>query len=348
MSVISPERVRSRPAVRVVGAVVVIAAVVAWAWTLTGLTPAMTRVNEVAPTPGGDTEVFMWVAELRWGAILLAGLGLVTAAVTAPRAPRAGFVLAGALVIADAAFAHNGPDGNLLPALLVGAGAVAASLWVTGVASDLLAGWPRAAEAHVARRLAVVGVVGAACGPILLAQGTPGVNHPFLPATMGATTALTIGLLTALGGMAALAARPARSPQLALAGGLVAALPFATLGLCSTLGVDPDLTVTGAAAAPLAALIAYLAARPRPTRPEEGPAHVRSISLIFAAVVAVAGSAISLMVLAMISAPPAALLFSLGGGDYLADGLSLLPGTAGVALLAATLATRADAPSQTP
>jgi hypothetical protein len=340
MTVVSPQSVRSRSAVRVAGAVCLVAALVAWAWTLTELTPYMSRMNDLAPMPDGDGEEFMWVSELRWGALLLAALGLVTATVTSRQAPRVGVALACALVVADAVIANNDPASKLLPALVVGAVAVAGA-WSAAV-------WPvgssHGENVDVPRRLAVVGVVGVACGPILLAQGTPAVNHPFLPATMGATTALLIGLLTALGATAALAARPERSQPLVVGGGIVAALPFAVLGLCTGWGVEPNFTMIGATAAPTLALIAYLVARPR-QRPSNPPNRVRAISLVFAVIVAIAGSALSLTVLAMISLPPASILFGIGAGDYPADGISVLPGAVALSLLAGTMATK---PSRTP
>ncbi|GIJ71935.1 hypothetical protein [Virgisporangium ochraceum] len=107
----TPVPVRSCYPVRVVGAVCAVGALVAWAWTLTELTPHMPRMHEIAPMPGGDGELFLWVAELRWGAILLAALGLMAVAMR----PVAGIAGAAALVVADALVERSGPAGKLVP-----------------------------------------------------------------------------------------------------------------------------------------------------------------------------------------------------------------------------------------
>jgi hypothetical protein len=98
----------------------------------------------------------------------------------------------------------------LVPALVIGLAAVVGA-WLLAAGS---ATPPAGRLVDVRRRLAVVGVTGTACGPLLLVQGTPVVNHPFLPGTLGVTHALAIGLLVVLGGTVALAVRAPKAAAL--------------------------------------------------------------------------------------------------------------------------------------
>lgn len=323
----TPVPVRSCHSVRVVGAVCAAGALVAWAWTLTVLTPHMPRMHEIAPTPGGDGELFLWVAELRWGAILLAALGLLAVATR----PAAGIAGAAALVVADGFVERSGPAGKLVPVLLLGLVALAGA-WAA--ARTVPAGDP---DDEVVRwRLTAIGVTGVASGPVLLVQGTPAVNHPFLPASMGATHATVVGLLIVLGATATFAARPRSRPLVGLLVGAVLAVPFVVLGRLTGGGVENEVTSIGAAAAPVLAVAALLVARPG------GLPRTWALAAVAAAVVA---APLVLYALAMFSTIPAELLFSVAGTGYPADGLSVLPCTVAAVLLGLRLVSRRSVPA---
>lgn len=150
------------------GLLILAAAIVGWAYALAVLTPAMPVVARTAPMPGGDGEIFLWVAELRWTAILLAALGLLTV-LAGRRGAALGPVLLTVLLL--------GVDGVLERSGAAGGGGLALALF-SGALATAVAGWlggrlgPGTESPVARRRLAVVAIVAAGCAPLPLAQGT--------------------------------------------------------------------------------------------------------------------------------------------------------------------------------
>ncbi|MEU4689530.1 hypothetical protein [Actinoplanes sp. NPDC023714] len=323
------------------GALTVALGVTGWAYTLAILSPAMPGVSAAAPMPGGDGEIYLWVAELRWGAILLAAVGMLAAVADRRRAGASAIVLTVLLVVADGVLvrAAVAGGGGLRLALLIGAAVTVASWFAAGGVLD--AAWR---DATVRRRVAAAAVIGAACAPQLLFQGTPGVNHPFLPAGLRLTTTGLAVLGVLLAALAAVTLGRRRLPIAVAA--LIVVVPLAAVLVAGLAPVATDSEDNGpalwgaAAGLPLAVLTIALLRRHRP-RPRGRTAALWTLLVVAAAPVTVAlwlGSAFFLSM-----APN--LLFAIEGLGYPADGISVVPGAALlVTPLAAVVVARLDGP----
>ncbi|MEU4235832.1 hypothetical protein [Actinoplanes sp. NPDC026619] len=327
------------PVVVATGAACVALAVIAWAYTLTILSPAMSEVSAAAPMPGGDGEIYLWVAELRWGAILLATLALLIATADRRRAVPAALVLAAALVVADGVLVRTGVTGagGLRLTLLIGGGAVAAGWFAARGPLDAAR-----LTTSVRRRVAAGAVIAAVCVPLLLAQGTPGVNHPYLP----------VGLLVTTTGLSVLGVLLAAIPAVAVSrhhlarwvAVLLIALPAAVVAVAGSLPVPTGTEDTGYAifgafvGLPLAVVVIALLRRHRPRR------RGRTAALWALLALAALPGTIVLWITSVFPAHIAPdLLFAIEGLGYPADGISALPGAALLMTpIAAIVATRLD------
>ncbi|MBB2947838.1 hypothetical protein FB565_007609 [Actinoplanes lutulentus] len=323
-------------AVSAAGAVCVALAISGWAYTVTVLTPAMPGVSASAPMPGGDGEIYLWVAELRWGAILLAALGLLVAAAARRRAVVGAVVLAVLLLVANAVLTQI--EADVLPVALLVGGVAALLAWLTvggPVEGARLAGTIR-------RRVAVGAVIAAASSPLLLSQGTPGVNHPFLPASMLPVTT-GLGLLGVL--LAAVAAVSLSRRRLAVwVRVLLVAVPSAIVVVAGLLPVDVSSEDVGYAqfggfvGLPFAVVVVALLRRHRDRA--RGRTAVIWTLMVLAAVPGTLALWLASIYFGMV-APN--LLFAIEGSGYPADGLSVVPGAALlVAPFAVLVAARLD------
>ncbi|MEU4560458.1 hypothetical protein AB0F72_18940 [Actinoplanes sp. NPDC023936] len=324
-----------------VGAVCVALAVTGWAYTLAILDPAMPLVSEAAPMPGGDGEIYLWVAELRWGAILLAATGMLVAAADRRRAGPAALILAGLLVAADGVLLRAGVTGagGLRLTLLIGALAAAAT-WLTAggpapATREAAAGTGGAALVGglMRRRVTMAAVIAACCAPLLLAQGTPGVNHPFLPRGLQLTTTglAVLGVLLAV--IAAVTLSRLRLPWWAASALL--ALPVAAVTVSGLAPVPVNSEESGNALAgafvgmPLAVLTVALL----------GWHRERSVPRTLAMVVAgIPGTLVLWLAAVFVLSIVPSLLFSIEGTGYPADGVSVVPGAALLVVPLAVLA----------
>jgi hypothetical protein len=325
-------------AVVVAGAGALVVAVIGWAYTLAVLTPGMQDVSLSAPMPGGDGELYMWTAELRATAILLAVLGMLVATADRRFGPAATLLVGAGLTLANAVLHRmdvTGPGGLRL-ALLVGTVPVIAG-WL--VAGGTLHGRPPGA----ARRRVTVGVLMAAgVLPLITLQGTPGVNHPFLPVGLKVTTIglAVAGLLLAVVPALALSRRP-------VPGWAAILLLVVPVALTVTAGLIPppmseDDTGPAALAAfaglPLAVACLALLRRHRERR------RGRTVALWTALAVAAApGTVLAFLAGGILLMFVPNLVFDIDGSGYSFDGLSFVPGTATLLLpLAALAAARLD------
>ena len=306
---------RLLPAAAVAGVASLLAGVLTWAYTLAVLTPALPLIGQSAPMPGGDGELYMWGAELRWAGITLAALGLLLAAADRRAAPLAAAVQTAVLLVAD---------GILARADAAGPGGLRAALTVAALAAALswrVAGRRHGADALVARRrLGWTAVTAACCGPILFAQGTPAVNHPFLPIGLAGATALLAATLAVVAVHAAAAALPvAPKPARLAALSAVPALVLGAGGAMTGAGVPNDVTGAGVLlTGPMMVLVAgILRGRHRRAR------SARWITLVLASPVLSVPVVAASLVVSMFAAN---LLFAVAGSSWAADGLSLLPG----------------------
>ncbi|GAA4154866.1 hypothetical protein GCM10022251_25600 [Phytohabitans flavus] len=311
------------------GVVAQLAGLLSWAYTLAILTPAMPLVGQAAPMPGGDGELYMWVAELRWGSITLAALGLLLAAADRRAAPLAAVVQTTVLLAADGMLARADATGagGLRTALAAAAVAAAAAWWVAGArdAVDALS---------VRRRLAWVAVA-ACCGPILLEQGTAAVNHPYLPVGLAGVTAILVAMLAVVAACAAAAARPRRLTRPRLAALIaVPALLLGAWGAATGAGVPYELTVLGMLLTGPLALVVVGVVLARPPRRRWGPVVAATVLVLGGPVL---GAVIAWAAL-MFSVFASNILFAVAGSSWQADGLSLLPGAVLVAVPAGILA----------
>ncbi|GIG42166.1 hypothetical protein ACFO1B_00525 [Dactylosporangium siamense] len=318
---------RLLPVAAVAGVVAQLAGVLTWAYTLAVLTPELPLIGQRAPMPGGDGELYMWGAELRWAGITLGALSLVLAAADRRAAPLAAAMQTVVLLVADGILARAdaaGPDG-LRIALTVAAAAAALSWGIAGRrgGADALA---------ARRRLGWTAVTAACCGPILFAQGTPAVNHPFLPSGLAGATATLAAMFAVVAVQAAAAARPVALTPVRLA--VLTVAPAVLLGAGGALtgaGVSNDVTGGGLLlSAPMMVLAAGIL-RGRRAR------SAIWITLVLAspALSALVGAAA--LILSMFVAN---LLFAVAGSSWAADGLSLLPGAVVLALIAGVAAAR--------
>ncbi|MEQ4303323.1 hypothetical protein ABNF97_18375 [Plantactinospora sp. B6F1] len=313
---------------RVAGLVGLAGGLGCWAYTVAVLTPRMPVVAATAPMPGGDGELFLWVAELRWAAILLAALGLLAAlahrSAALPLAAATGAVLLGMDGAVERADAGEGV--GLAVTLGLGVAVLGLAGWLT---------WRRGAAVppHVVRRrLAIVAVAAACCAPVPLLQGTPAVNHPFLPGGLPAVTALLPVLLVVVAAFAVGTARHRPSaPIVLLAGAALPAMVLAAFGTATGAGIEPGKTSFGVLlAVPLVVVVVALLRRHRPNR----RTVVLWTGLTLAGLPAsVPFVFVSVFVSIFLSAP----LFALAGTSYPADGLAVLPGVALLALTAGGL-----------
>ncbi|GGN17468.1 hypothetical protein GCM10010109_30210 [Actinoplanes campanulatus] len=321
----------ARPAVaRAAGLTAVVAGVLAWAYTVTCLSPAMDDWSAVAPMPGGDGEIYLWVAELRWAAVLLAALGTLVATAST----RAAVVLGVGLLAVESMLLNLPMTGaaGLRIALLAAAVVIAVGWTAAGRA---------AAPAVIRRRTTTAAIVAAGCGPLLFAQSTPPENHPFMPWGLPITTVgVAIGL-TLLGTVTAAATsrhRPHPVLIVLLTGLPVIVLLAAGAGLRGGAGLE-DLGALGIfAGLPLAVVVTALLRRHRPRR------RGRTVALWSALTAgAVVATVPLLLAAAMMLAFVAELLFQIDGTSYPADGISVLPGALVLLLpMATVLAGKAD------
>jgi hypothetical protein len=323
-----------------VGAVCVALAVIGWAYTTAVLSPAMPEVSAVAPMPGGDGEIYLWVAELRWVAILFAALGMLVAVSDRRRAGAAALITTALLLVADGALvrANVSGGGGLRLALLIGGVAVVLAWFVAGGPSA-----PAWRDATVRRRVAAAAVVAGACGPLALFQSTPGVNHPFLPAGLTLTTTGLAILGVLLASIAAVTLSRRRLPVWAAV--LLILLPAAVVAVAGLTPVPATSEDTGNAlwgglvGVPLAVLTIGLLRRHRP-RPRGRTTAVWTL-LVLAGIPA----SMVLWIAGIYFMVAPEILFAIEGLGYPADGLSVVPGAALLVMpLAGLAAARLDAP----
>ncbi|WP_285473501.1 hypothetical protein [Actinoplanes sp. NBRC 101535] len=326
-------------AVVAVGSACLTLGVVAWAYTLAILDPAMPVVSRNAPMPGGDGEIYLWVAELRWTAILIAALGMLIAAADRRRATPSAVVLAVNLLALNGVLMRLQPTGatGLQITLLLGAVAIALAWFVAGGRLDE----PRIAGA-LRRRVAAGAVLAAACGPLILSQGTPGVNHPYLPAGLQITTTglAVLGVLLAM--VPAVVLSRYRLPVWAAITLIV--LPVALVVAAGTYPVDTGSEDTGyglwgaLAGVPVAVVVLWLLRRHRSRR------RGRTVAVWTALTLAgIPGVVVLFLAGLYLGAFAPNMLFIVEGSGYPADGLSIVPGAALLLLpLAAVAAARID------
>jgi hypothetical protein len=321
------DRPALRPTLVAVGTACLAVAVCGWAYTVAVLTPAMPRVSERAPMPGGDGEIYLWVAELRWAAILLAVLGLLATAARRRSPLKAATALGVLLLGVDATLERTGAGGAGGLQIALAAGTVAAG------AAWLIAGAPAprtaAEDLRTGNRLAAVAMIAALCGPLLYAQGTPAVNHPFLPVGLALTTAAVTVLFVVLATVSALEVRRRPLPAAASAALVgVPALALAGLGVFLGNGVDEGLAAIGVLLAlPLAVVLYAVMRRHRQGRRAPTAALWTGLTVL-AAPLTIAFAYLAMMPGMFVPI----FLFALAGTGYPADGLSLVPGALLVAL----------------
>ncbi|GAA0223429.1 hypothetical protein [Cryptosporangium japonicum] len=316
-------------------------AVIAWAYTLAILTPAMDDLSASAPMPGGSGELFMWTAELRAATILLATLSMLVATADRRFGPAAALLVGAGLTLANAVLHRmsiTGPGGLRL-ALLVGAVPVIVGWAVAGSAlTDRLSG-------TVLRRVMVGVLVAASVLPLITLQGTPGVNHPFLPIGLKATT-----IVLAVAGVL-LAAVPtiafSRDPMPRWAAVLLVVAPVVLI--VGTGLIRPPMSGDSIGPAALAAFAALplavvcLAVLRRDTRRRPGRELAVWTGLTVAAVPATVLT-VAIGGLLLMFVPN--LVFDIDGSGYSYDGLSVVPGAATLMLpVAGLVAARIDGAS---
>jgi hypothetical protein len=328
-------------AVVVAGTSALLVAVIGWAYTMAILTPGMHDVSVSAPMPGGDGELYMWTAELRATTILLATLGMLIATADRRFGPAATLLVGAGLTLANAVLYRmnvTGP-GGLRFALLVGVAPVIAG-WV--LAGRTLHG--RSAGAAL-RRVTVGVLVAASVVPLITLQGTPGVNHPFLPIGLTVTTIglAVAGMLLAIVPALALSRRPV--PVWAAILLVVAPVALAVgAGLIPVPMSEDDngyAAFAALAALPLAVVCLALLRRHQARRPGRTLAvwTALTVGAIPGTVLTVAGGGL------LLSFVPN-LVFDIDGSGYSFDGVSFVPGAATLVLpLAALAAARIDGAS---
>ncbi|MFC4065275.1 hypothetical protein [Actinoplanes subglobosus] len=391
------------PVVLVAGVVATLAGVLSWAYTVTYLTAAMPVMSAAAPMPGGDGELYLWVAELRWAAILFAALGLLVATANRRHASRAAAALAAGLLATESALLINEVTG--LPGLRIALLAAAATItlaWTlagrivetpagsgaagragtaagfgaaghagtaagfgaaghagtaagfgaaghagtaagfgaaghggtaagAGAAADITG---TTAAARIRTRTMTAAIAAAGLGPLLLAQGTPAENHPFMPLGLPLTTIL-VAAGTVLLGVVTAAATSVHRLRPAVTALLVTVPPAVTAGFGVFLGngAGDQVSIFGVfLSLPFAVTVAAVLRRHRARR--------RGRTAAIWTLLAVAGlpGALALFLAAIMPLSFAAnLLFVVDGTGYPADGVSVLPGATLILLPAAIM-----------
>jgi hypothetical protein len=310
----------ARPAVPIAaliaGAVAVAGGAVAWAYTVTVLTPDLPVWSANAPMPGGDGEIYLWAAELRWTAILLAVLGLTVAAANRRSAIRGVVVLAAGLLTAESVLLSQEAAGvaGMRTALIVAA-------LLIGVAWIAAGRVPAGTAAPVRRRMAVAAVVASGCGPMLYFQSTPHENHPYMPLGLPLTTALVAVCGVLLGTVTAASSRRLRPAAVAALIGVPVAV-LAALGPYLGNGDPGTVAMWGSLLGlPLAVVVAGVLRRHRARR--------RGLTTGIWVALTVVGAPMTVPVVfasfALLMVVPS-LLFTIDGTSYPADGLSVVPG----------------------
>ncbi|WP_430789992.1 hypothetical protein [Actinoplanes sp. G11-F43] len=310
------------------GLTAVLAGVLTWAYTVTILTPAMPVMASRAPMPGGDGEIYLWVAELRWTAILLAALGMLVATADRRSAPRAAALLAagllgtesvllisGLIVTGDTEAGPLAGGAGLRVALLVAAAVIAASWALAGRAP---------APATAARvRVTAVAIAASALGPFLFMQSTPGENHEFMPLGLPVTTAVIAVGLVLLGTVTGAATSRTRLHPVVIT--LLVVVPAgAVAGLSVLLGNGSDDSAAGLGmmlGLPLAVVVTALLRRHRPRR------RGRTALIWTLLTVAAVPATVAVIYLAILLSFVPTILFQIDGTGYPADGISVVPGT---------------------
>ena len=331
---VARQRVPMPVAVVVAGAGALTAGVIGWAYTLAVLTPGMQDVSAVAPMPGGDGELYMWTAELRAATILLATLGVLVATADRRFGPAATLLVGAGLTLANAVINRMSPagPGGLRLALLIGVVPVVAGWMVAG----------RGPSGASLRRVTIGVLVAASVLPLIMLQGTPGVNHPFLPIGLKVTTIglAVAGILLALVPTLALSRRPVP---------VWAAILLVVAPVAVTVGaglVPPPMSeddngpaaLAAFAGLPLAVVCLALLRRHRARGRGRTAAMWTALS-----VAAVPGTVLVVATGGLLLVFVPELVFDIDGGGYSFDGLSFVPGAATLMLpLAARAAARID------
>ncbi|GIE35638.1 hypothetical protein Ait01nite_086830 [Actinoplanes italicus] len=306
------------------GVTAVLTGVLAWAYTITYLTPAMPVMSEAAPMPGGDGEIYLWVAELRWAAILLTALGVLVATADRRSAPRAALVVAVGLLAAESVLLIQDVTGmaGLRIALLVAAVVIALGWALAG----------RVAPAATRTRTTAAAIAAAGLGPLLFGQGTPPENHPFMPLGLPVTTTGVAVVMVLLGTVTAVTTSRYRLHPVVIA--LLTVVPtviLAGLGAYLGNGVSDRTSIYGVVLSlPLAVLVTAVLRRHRSRRRGRTTALWGMLT-----VVAVPSTIAFYLAAVMPLGFVAQILFTIDGTGYPADGLSVLPGAALLLLPAA-------------
>jgi hypothetical protein len=230
-------------AVSVVGVVAAVVGLAAWAYATSALAPALGRTLPPVDLPPLARMPTEWLDEARWVAVILAALGLRVAVARRRGATLAALVLGGLLLAADAVLARTSlMDGGPMAVAVACALAVASAALARRVAGARVR-FAGSEVAAVRRGLAVVAVVAAACGPLLVTNVYPPSTRPQvagLTAVMGAVPAAFVVL-------AAFAAAGARrrpvSPTLVGALAVLPAVVVASGGVATTTGIDQDVAL---------------------------------------------------------------------------------------------------------
>lgn len=338
----APARVSS-PAVTRFGLAALAAAVLSWAVAIAVANP----VSEEFITLAGDYRFLQWAVELRQAAILLASLALALSLVGCGRpflpAVLLGAVLFGADAYLDAVNRVGLP--GLAGALTAAAIAVAGARWL---GRTLLISPPQ--DLSTRRSYMLIAFLAASCAPVLLLQSTwsPTTIDGYLEATtplvFPAGTVVVVGVLGAVAGVSALAAR--RRPLTGKAAVMVVAFPVAVLVAMAAFSGAPvrDWPLLGAVTClPFAMFLAAVVWWERSNR--QGRAILVWLGLHLAAFAAV----IPLLYLDLILADGfTPLLLSAAGHDFSPDDFAFMLGAIMMHTVLAVVAARILIPAGKP
>jgi hypothetical protein len=216
----------------------------------------------------------------------------------------------------------------------------------------VLAGWfvaggplPGGLPGSALRRVTVGVLLAAGVLPLITLQGTPGVNHPFLPLGLKVTTigVAAAGLLLAVVPALALSRRPVPRWAAVLLVVAPVALTVVTGLIPPPLSDDETGPATLAAFAGLPVAVVCLALLRRHRARQRG----RTVAVWTAlTVAAVPGTLVAFLAGGLLLVFVPNLVFDIDGSGYSFDGLSFVPGTATLLLpLAALAAARLDGTS---